>query len=121
MTELSFVLSHRASLKAWGSSDQLTFDQLIYLEAPPFYNKIFKYINNTRIINILKLLNKMKNFIINYNWIKSYSNFEIPKWKNLTNNNGNLLFKQYIGFKVLKIVNFKFNLDKIFKLYIENK
>lgn len=53
----------------------------------------FGHINNVKIIYVLKLLIKIRDFSINYNLAKIYSSFKIFKVENLTNNNINLLFK----------------------------
>ena len=47
VTKVSFADSRWASLWAWDNSDQLTFDQLTYLEALPFYTSNYSKLNES--------------------------------------------------------------------------
>lgn len=58
------------------------------------WHKKFRCISNIKIICILKLLIKIKDFNTNYDLAEIYSNFKVFELKNLINNNAYLLSKQ---------------------------
>lgn len=83
--------------------------------------KRFKNISNTKIIYALKSSTAIEDFSVTYNLKEIYNNFKVFQSEDFTSDNVNLLFKQQIILKALKIIDFRLDFNKICKLYIRNK